>query len=736
MTAHSTESDVISEGTFLLAKDLDLSCVSCGYKVEELQCLPCLHSVSVCEKKECRHKMLTHKVSCSQCQEVFDVPVDGFPCHSFAGRNAVRKERAEDTVTFCCAEHDPPQLAVVYCCTCPGPLCEECRSAHQNVVLLKRHKTSSLDAFHKRPSTSEIPLCPTHGEFLHLYCVSCNVLICSVCNAANPHNCDPVLVVNEELGIKNKRTLRACVSSSMRELDNLNAAMEEIDRRAENIDRHYMISKIEVNRTIDELIEGLKLRRDTLVADLDKANMKRRRELEHHKEYLQLHRVKLTAYRTAAEGIIENASIQEQITLSQVAVNRLCKLLTGLSSCQAPSPPIVQYCNINSETKVRIAEAVKTLGTVDSVSPQNSTMEGLITSVPNNVVICRPLSKIPLSFKVVTKDSSGNQCVFGGENVRAVLTPTACGVPVSGQVEDKGDGTYGVEFNCVPSNRCELVVTVNGDHIKGSPVKVTIGYPPLSIRQEIKDHKQKRTFRALAFSRKGLLLATDSKNKEICIFNEQAEFSHSFKVDDAEDCQLNGIVELSDGVIAVSLKNHIGIYTPKGEFIKHFGSSRLKMPSGLAVNSKGQLFVADNNGNRVSIFNVDQSFQTSFELSEYPHGVPDNPAQIYIGQDGLVYVCDGNSNCVIVLRQDGCFLRQFGKNVLSTPRGIALTKYGDAVVVTSSIWYANSIIIFNPYGSIAFGSENLGLRYPFGVAINDGGFIFVADSGNGRIVKI
>ena len=735
MTAPST--DIKSEGTFLLAKDLDFSCVSCGDKVEELQCLPCLHSVSVCEKKECRHKMLTLRVSCSQCKEVFDVPVDGFPCHSFAGRNAARKERTKDTVTFCCAEHDPPREAVVYCSTCPGPLCEECRSAHQNVALLIRHKTSSLDDFHKRPSISETPLCPTHGEFLHLYCVSCNVLICSVCNTATPHNCDPVLVVNEELGMKNKRTLRACVASSTRELDTLDAAMEEIDRRLENIDHHYMTSKAEVNRTIDELMEGLKLRRDALVADLDKANVKRRRELEHHREHLQLHRVKLTAYRTAAEEIIENASIQEQIPLSQVAVNRLHKLLTGLSSCQVTSPPIMHYCNISSGTKVRIIEAVKTLGMVDSVSPQNSTMEGLVVSVPNNVVICRPLSKFPLSFKVVTRDHSGSQCVFGGENVRAVLTPTTCGVPVLGQVEDNRDGTYHVEFKYVPSNLCELVVTVNGSHIKYSPVKVKIGYPPLSIRQEIKDHKQKRTFRAITFSKKGLLLATDSKNKEICIFNEQAEFSHSFKVKDAEDCQLNGIVELSNGMIAVSLKNHIGIYTPKGEFIKHFGSNRLKKPSGLAVNSKGQLFVADNNGDRVSVFGVDQSFQTSFdELSEYPQRLSDNPAQIFIGRDGLVYVCDGTNNCVVVLQQDGCLLRQFGKNVLSTPRGIAITKYGDVVVVTSSIWYANSILIFNPYGSIAFGSNTLGLHYPFGVAIDDTGFIFVADSGNGRIVKI
>ena len=42
--------------TPLVAKDLDSSCVSCGNNAEEMLCLPCLHSVSVCEKKECREK--------------------------------------------------------------------------------------------------------------------------------------------------------------------------------------------------------------------------------------------------------------------------------------------------------------------------------------------------------------------------------------------------------------------------------------------------------------------------------------------------------------------------------------------------------------------------------------------------------------------------------------------------------------------------------------------------------
>ena len=126
--------------TPLVAKDLDSSCVSCGDKVEELLCLPCLHSVSVCEKKECRKKLMKSKISCSQCKEEFDVPVDGFPCHSFAKRKVISRA-CEEEGTFCYAEHESPQLAVAFCSDCPGPLCEECQSAHETVAFLKKHKS-------------------------------------------------------------------------------------------------------------------------------------------------------------------------------------------------------------------------------------------------------------------------------------------------------------------------------------------------------------------------------------------------------------------------------------------------------------------------------------------------------------------------------------------------------------------------------------------------------------------
>ena len=334
---------------------------------------------------------------------------------------------------------------------------------------------------------------------------------------------------------------------------------------------------------------------------------------------------------------------------------------------------------------------------------------------------------------MVTRDHSGSQCVFGGENVRAVLAPTTCGVPVSGQVEDKGDGTYRVEFKCVPSNHSELAVTMNGDHIKGSPVKVEICYPN-TIKQEIRDPQKKRILRALSVTRSGSLLVADSENKEICIFDGKSRLLQIFRVKDAVS-YLDGVTEISDGNIAVSDYDNkrITVYTRNGVLVRKFGSDRLGGPSGLAVNNEGLLFVAAYHSHKVCVYSEDGEFQYSFGSKGSQPGEFNSPEQICISQDGLVYVSDRNNNRVQVFQQDGCFVRQFGDNVLNKPTGLGLTRDGHIVVASQN---SHKLSIFTLSGECVHEVKDVGLESPYGVAIDDNGFIFVTHGGNSSIVKL
>ena len=714
-------------GTPLVAKHLDFSCVSCGDKVNVLNCLPCLHSVSVCEKKECRQNLLDRKASCSHCKDTFPFPAEGFPHYTFAERKFVAKQLEEEGI-FCYAEHESPQLAVVFCSICPGPLCEECHSLHRTAPIFKKHKFTALQEAVKGGIVDQGNLlCCTHNEPLKCFCQDCEVLICTVCPVVGPHQSHRVLFVDKEVGEMNKQPLIQCIKAAKKKIDKMSSAVRDIDDRLFTLREEGNRCKEDIAELKNRIIEAVTNRCTVLVSEVEEAEEKRIRDLEEHKKTLEDRMKQLEHFKTSAEDIVHDGTTREQLSVHKAMIRRA----SMLTSTPIPPPPSssssIHFVSEKREETEKILSQVGRLSL--GADPETSTMEGL--TIANNTVECRPWN-VPLMLKVVTRDHSGSQCAFGGENVVSVLTPTTCGVPVLGKVEDNGDGTYQVIFVSVPSEDCELFVTVNDVHMKGSPVNVKVCYPN-TIKQTIRDDKE-RWFRALVYTKQGTLLATDNENEEVCTFAKNGEMLNSFKVQDPW-IYVDGIASLSDGNIAVSLysRNCIAVYRPNGELVKEFGSDRLRGPKGLAVNNKGQLFVAEWNAHRVSVYSENGEFQYSFGSKGSQPGEFTCPEQICIGQDGLVYVCDHGNNRVQVFQQNGHFARQFGKGVVNVPIGLALTRDGHIVVAS---WSADKLSIFSPSRECVHEVKDVGLKNTYGVAVTDDGFIFVADSGNGRIVKL
>ena len=598
------------------------------------------------------------------------------------------------------------------------------------VAFLKKHKIKSLENALKEgiASSTNPPLCPVHNKELECFCQDCEVLICTVCPVVGPHHSHRVLFVDKEVGEMNSQPLAQCIKAVKKRTDKMSSAVRDIDDRLFALHEEGNRCKEDIAELKNRIVEAVTNRCAILVSEVEEAEEKRRRDLKEHKKTLQDQMRQLEHFKTSAEDIVYDGTTIEHLSVRKAMIQRASTLT---STPIPPSPPSSSSIHFVSEKR---EEAEKILSQVGRLSlgadPESSTMEGL--TIANNTVECRPWANVPLMLKVVTRDHSGSQCAFGGENVVSVLTPTTCGVPVLGKVEDNGDGTYQVIFVSVPSEGCELSVTVNGVHMKGSPVNVKMCYPN-TIKQEIRDHKERR-FQALVYTKQGTLLATDYKNKEVCTFAKNGEMLNSFQVQDPGS-HLDGITSLSDGNIAVSLygRKCIAVYRPNGELVKKFGSNRLNAPEGLAVNNKAQLFVAEYRGNRVSVYSENGEFQYSFGSEGAQPGEFVNPEQICIGRDGLVYVSDRGNNRIQVFQQNGHFVRHFGKDVLNKPTGLALTKDGHIVVASES---AHKLSIFSPSGECVHEVKDVGIKEPFGVAVTDDGFIFVADSGNDRIVKL
>ena len=761
--------------TLLEVGEVDLSCIFCGQEVNQLKCLPCLHPVGICEKKDCQRRITLQRISCLQCNEVFEVGSGGLPPHSLAARQVLKREQKKKGL-FCHEDHEEPQAAVVYCSDCPGPLCEECRAVHQSLKALKKHKLVSIDEALAgglaEPGDSSI--CPTHKEPLKFYCHDCQDMVCMACRVVGAHQPHTVVFVDGmELEETDKRPFVHCIKSAVVGIEKMAASVQAVDNQLVQLHQEGNRCKQDIVELKDYIIEAITTRCALLVAEVEEVEQKRRDDLEEHKKALQHQMNRLEQFKTSTEEIVREGTAREQLSVRRVMVQRMSTLS---STPTPPPPPFSSSIHFVREKRADLEKVLSTMGRVSrGAHPPSCTTEGL--PVADDTVECRPWGR-PLSFTVVARDHTGSRCLYGGENVQAVLTPTTCGAPVSGQVEDNRDGTYQVEFKCVPSNQSKLVVTMNESDIKGSPVKVLAVSTP-TVKEEIRDPDIKRSYVALSLRKDGSLLATDVENDEVCIFNKNGKLVQSFK---ASFTEKTDIVELSDGNIAVSYcqDEFIKIYTPHGELGKEFGSDLLENPPGLAVNNKGQLFVVDTDKCKVFVYSEDGEFQYSFGSEGSDLGELECPVRICIGQDGLVYVGDfgdvsngsdsdgedgedsgddgddsgdggdedegdggdvdvgegeedGGHCYVLVFQQDGQFIQQFGKDVLKAPGGIATFEDGHIVVTSSD---TDKLFIFTPSGECVHEIKDVGLSCPYGVVVDENGFIFVVDYHNHRIIKL
>ena len=256
----------------------------------------------------------------------------------------------------------------------------------------------------------------------------------------------------------------------------------------------------------------------------------------------------------------------------------------------------------------------------------------------------------------------------------------------------------------------------------------------VSRTRQIIDPKpdRSRRFTALVVARNGSVLAADADSKEVCIFNRNGKQVKTSSLELLENEDYLSMVELSDGNLAVCGYNteFVNVFTLNGECIGEFDqeleSGKLGSPGGMAVNNDGQVFVISNSYSKVLVFNEKGNFQYSFQCEVPALGGSDDLTGVCIGSDGLLYITDYDSNRVLVFQQNGTFVHSFGSDTLNHPVGMAATKDGHLVVASSS---ESKLSIFTTGGECVHEVEDTGINMddPTGVAVDNNGFIFVAD---------
>ncbi len=169
----------------------------------------------------------------------------------------------------------------------------------------------------------------------------------------------------------------------------------------------------------------------------------------------------------------------------------------------------------------------------------------------------------------------------------------------------------------------------------------------------------------------------------------------------------------------------------------------LTTPLGVAVNRKGDVFIADAGNNRIATF--DARRRALHRWGTYGTGTSQfrGLSGVAVALNGTVYVADDGNHRVQVFSATGQPLAQWGdtgsvKVSLDDPAGVAVDAQGNVYVANSS---ANQIVKLSPSGQVLatwghFGHGHGEFWYPDSVAVAPDGTIYVADSANGRIQKL
>ena len=193
-----------------------------------------------------------------------------------------------------------------------------------------------------------------------------------------------------------------------------------------------------------------------------------------------------------------------------------------------------------------------------------------------------------------------------------------------------------------------------------------------------------------------------------------------------------GIAVTEDNVFVTDINLHALLQFSKKNYqlVRRTGTrggreGQLNFPRGLCIDSNGDVFVADENNHRVSVFSRDLKFLNCLTTQQLYY-----PRDVKVTLDSVV-VLDRSPNCIHFFSRSGDLLRscvtQGWDGMVYLPRFFCLDTAGNILITD---YNRDNIKILSPSGQMihTIGKEGHGrgeLSHPFGICVTQSGTIFV-----------
>lgn len=199
--------------------------------------------------------------------------------------------------------------------------------------------------------------------------------------------------------------------------------------------------------------------------------------------------------------------------------------------------------------------------------------------------------------------------------------------------------------------------------------------------------------------------------------------------------------------VADNFNHRIQKFSSSGDFITAWGSlgngdGQLNGPSGVAVDSQDNAYVADELNHRIQKFTSAGAFVTAWGSLGNGDGQFNYPHDVAVDSQDNVYIVDSGNFRIQKFTSEGTFILNWGSSNsiaerINVPTGVTVDSQDNVYVADS---FSQRIQKFTSDGVFIakwgrWGSSDGQLDGPEGVAVDNEGNVYVADSGNHRIQK-